>query len=358
MLVTQARNFPKGSANQRAKRLLGNGLLTADTVLNSERRKVIQPAFARLRLEALAPAIVAKADAACAEWSDGSVVDLTREMGRLTFDVVGEMIVGARVGHLFDEVREAVDAGTASLDPLISLVAPLRGVERARARLHVVVKKLMSLPPDDRHDGTLLSRNQQADDVLTILLAGHDTITSALTWTWLLLASHDEADARMRAELTSVLGGRRATADDLPALVYTRAVFAESLRLYPPAWVLARQAVEAHRFAGGEVTAGAIVLVSQFLLHRDRRSFDRPEAFAPERWFVEDPVRSRRPYFPFGAGSRSCIGESFAWMESVLLLATIAQRWRLGTLSSTLPAIDVRITLRPRGPVLMRAAAP
>jgi cytochrome P450 len=328
---------------------------------------VIQPSLSRTRLDGLAPEFVSHAKTACAGWQDGDLIDITRAMGRLTFDIVGESIVGARVGHLFDDVRLAVDRATASLDPLISLMAPLSRVGPARRQLRTIVGSLIAARTNGRQDGSLLAHvapggdpglvEQHIDDLLTILLAGHDTLTSALTWAWLLLARHDDARARMLEELSEVTMDGDATPDLLPSLTYTRAVFAETLRLYPPAWVLAREAVESHRFEEGEVPAGAIVLVSQYLLHRDARYFDRPRAFDPGRWLVESPERARSPFFPFGAGSRSCIGESLAWMEGVLILATIAKRWNLRAVGHELPAIDARITLRPASPVMMRVEA-
>jgi cytochrome P450 len=369
VLVSHSDTFRKGPANDRARHLLGNGLLTADGALHAARRAAIQPAFARKRLEDCSPLIVARTRAMCDTWTDTQVVDVTGAIGALTFGIVGEAVIGAAVEPLFEDVRRAACDATASVDPLVSLVAPLREVRVAQERLRAIVEKLVSHAGSRSASGGLLSllhtpdsdpmlRAQLIDDVLTILLAGHDTITSALTWTWLLLSSHAGVEEKLRAELDSVLGDREATARDLPDLVYTRGVLAEALRLYPPAWVLARHAVEAHQFAGGEVPAGALVLVSQYLLHRDERYFARPDVFDPDRWQGSGkPDRPRLAYFPFGAGARSCIGEAFAWMEGVLVLATIAQRWRLGPLGTAFPDIEARITLRPRQRVLLRASA-
>ncbi|MSO56962.1 MAG: cytochrome P450 [Acidobacteria bacterium] len=368
VLASHAAAFQKGSANQRAKRLLGNGLLTADAAPHSDRRKAIQPAFARSRLEACVPMIVARARGMRDRWIPDEVVDVTQAMGELTFGIVGETIVGASVDSLFEEVRQAVSDATASVDPLVSLVAPLRAVRIAQARLRRVAESLLTGAAGPAPEGSLLSllrldetaresaAGQRIDDLLTMLLAGHDTMTSALTWAWLLLSSRPDVEQALQVELASVLDGRDASAAHVPSLVYTRAILAEALRLYPPAWVLARHAIEPHRFDEGEIPAGAIVLVSQYLLHRDERWFDRPRVFDPDRW-VQDrqPDRPRSAYFPFGAGPRSCIGESFAWMEGVLLLATIAQRWKL-TPVSPFPTMDLRITLRPRQRVLLRAA--
>lgn len=369
VLVTHARNFQKGRANARARHLLGNGLLTSDAALNRDRRKLVQPAFSRPHLEACAQLIVSRAQQACAEWHEGGLIDTTAAFGRLTFGIVGEAIVGADVSAEFEEVRESVLDATATLDPLLSLVAPIPRVHRAQTRLRTAVARMVQRSTESARPGTLLAllnvhdaaaaaEEQRIDDLLTVLLAGHDTITSALTWTFVLLSQHPQVRAALSHELRTVLGGSGAAMEDLPRLVYTRAVLAESLRLYPPAWVLARHAVAPHRFNGVEVAAGTIVLVSQYLLHRDSRSFDHPLEFRPERWIDPPSEIPKFAYFPFGAGPRSCIGESFGWMEGILLLATISQRWKLLLVDDEPPEPDVRITMRPKPPTLMRPINP
>ena len=365
VLVSEASKFQKGRANQRARHLLGSGLLTADASLHAERLKVIQPAFARRRHGEFVADVVSRASAMCDRWHRGSVVSVTDEIGELAFCIVGHTIVGADVSGDFREVKAAAADATASLDPLLSLVAPIPKVRRAHARLRRVVHALALRASDAAPEGSLLAllnagaiaepaSEQRTDDLLTVLLAGYDTITSALTWAWALLSAHPAVEAKMRDEVDAVLGLRAATQADVPNLVYTRGVIAEALRLHPPAWVLARHAVETHRFDAGEISRGTTVLVSQYLLHRDPRFFAHPAVFDPARWMVrERSALPRFAYFPFGAGPRSCIGESFAWLESVLLLATVAQRCRLQAIGRAFPEIDARMTLRPRGPVLM-----
>jgi cytochrome P450 len=360
VLVTHASKFPKGSANQRAKRLLGNGLLTAEGALHAERRRLIQPAFARQRFDGYGATMVAHARRLRDGWQEGEAIDLSTTMSRLTFGIIGETVVGANVDELYEDVRQALMQATASLNTLVSLLAPLRRVRAERARLHRVVDRLIdhAVPSE----GSLLELLHESegyaqlrDDVLTILLAGHDTISNALTWTWILLASNRKVEEKLRDEIAAVVGDRLPTAADVPRLVYARSVLAESLRLYPPAWVIARRAAETHRFEEGIVLKGSLVLVSQYLMHRDRRYFDDPLCFIPDRWLAEpDPARPKMAFFPFGAGLRSCIGEAFGWMEGVLLLATIAQRWRLAPLDAGQPEIDARITLRPRHQVRMQ----
>jgi cytochrome P450 len=363
VFVSRVSAFRKGIANRRAKSLLGEGLLTAEGARHTESRRAIQPVFARQRLESCASVIVDRAREVRGAWRPGELVDVTRSMGALTFGVVGEVIVGARVDAQFDQVRHMTETATATIDPLLSLIAPLRRIRQARARLRIVATTLLErasraeegslLALLRQHDPEPAVQAQRVDHLVTLLLAGHDTLTSALTWAWLLLASHPDVETRLHDELATVLGGRNATAADVSALPLTKAVLAEALRLYPPAWVLARQAVESQPFDEGEIAAGALVLVSPYVMHRDARWFERPDRFEPDRW-LGNQERPKTAYMPFGAGPRSCIGESFAWLEGVLILATIAQRWKL-TMVGPIAEPDLRITLRPRGNVFLRA---
>ena len=175
-----------------------------------------------------------------------------------------------------------------------------------------------------------MSGRQVRDEALTLFLAGHETTAQALTWTWYLLSQNPECECRMHEEIQSVLGGREPSFEDLPQLRYTETVLAEATRLYPPAWGVGRKAIEACEIGGYELPPGGIVIMSPYVMHRDPRWFPEPDRFDPERWTPE--ARDARPkfsYFPFGGGSRLCIGERFAWMEGTLMLATIAQKWRL-----------------------------
>ena len=222
VLVSRASAFRKGIANRRAKSLLGEGLLTAEGARHTESRRAIQPVFARQRLESCASVIVDRAREVRDAWRPGELVDVTRSMGALTFGVVGEVIVGARVDAQFDEVRQITEAATATIDPLLSLIAPLRSMRQARARLRIVATTLLErasradegslLALLREHDPEPAVQAQRVDDLVTLLLAGHDTLTSALTWAWLLLASHPDVETRLHDELSTVLGGRNATA--------------------------------------------------------------------------------------------------------------------------------------------------
>jgi cytochrome P450 len=366
VLVTHQHKFVKAYGLQRATRLLGHGLLTAEGERHRRQRGVVQPAFHRQRLEGYAKTMVREAERMRDRWRNGDIVDLSAEAGALTLSIVGRALFGAGVDSFAAEVREAVRVASDSMDPLVSLLAPMRRVRPQRAKLLAVIDDLIARHRQHRSaesgDDSLIAAlldageagpdvitDQLRDDALTILLAGHDTIANALIWTWIELAGRPDIEARLEMELDTVLGARSATAADVPALGFTRRVLAESLRLRPPAWVIARTAAVDHEVGGVRIPAGAIVLISQYLIHRDERFFPNPLDFDPDRWLDErQEGRPRMAFIPFGAGPRACIGEGFAWMEGVLLLATFAQRWRLRLREGEEP-IRARptITLRP-----------
>lgn len=389
VLVRRPAAFPKGRGYQHAARLLGAGLLTVSSERHRERRRVLQSAFHRHRVAALAPTIVRHARSRASAWKAGEPVDVAREMRALTLGIAGDTLFGADLSPWFDEVHEAVSLALSPLDGLLAIVAPPARARRARRRLETVVEAIVSARAHrgargaDEEDllAILLAARDEAsvtdgdagasgradaqlhDDVLTFLLASHDTLSHALTWTWLLLAAHRDADEHLARELAGVLQGRDARAEDVPRLVYTRAVVAEALRLFPPAWVIVRRASEACTLGSADVPAGAVVVASPFTMQRRAAFFHQPLQFLPERWLEEheagqgplpagpprpdDRPRPRLAYFPFGAGPRACIGEGFAWFEATLVLATLARSWRLERTSTAPVGASARITLRP-----------
>jgi cytochrome P450 len=397
ILVTQQRNFRKGRGLERARLLLGDGLLTSEGEHHLRQRRLAQPAFHRARVVGYARTMATLGERTAANWTDGQRFDVHDEMMRLTLAIVGKTLFDAEVGGAeAGAIGEALDQAFASFGlamlPMGELLArlPLPAARRfraARERLDATVYRIIAERraggDDDR--GDLLSmlmtaRDEEADaagdpasrgmsdlqlrdELLTIFLAGHETTANALTWTLHLLAQHPEAEAALHRELDDVLGGpggRAVEADDVARLPYARQVVAESMRLYPPAWVIGRRAVEPFEIGGFRVPARTVVLTSQWLVHRDARWFERPEAFDPSRWAPAAAAeRHRFSYFPFGAGTRVCIGEQFAWTEAVLLLAAVARRWRLrlepGELARVTP--EPIVTLRPRGGVRMRVEA-
>jgi cytochrome P450 len=361
VLVTHHERYVKAHGLQRAARLLGNGLLTAEGERHRARRMIVQPAFHRRQLERYARLIVDAAARSRDRWRPGEALDVGGEAGALTLAITARALFGADIEPLSSEVRQALRSASATLDPLVTLLAPARRVRPERARIVRVIDQLiarrqsgggeadlLSLLLENREADPTDSPDQLRDDALTILLAGHDTIAHALVWTWILLAQHPGVQARVEAEVDALLGSRLATAADVSRLNVTRRVLAESLRLRPPAWVVGRSAVVDHDLRGVYIPAGSLVLISQYLLHRDERFFSNATRFDPDRWLdAGQDTRPRMAYVPFGAGPRGCIGEGFAWMEGVLLVATFAQRWRLSLPADAAISPDARITLRP-----------
>lgn len=368
VLVSHHQKFIKAYGLQRAARLVGNGLLTAEGERHRQQRKTVQPAFHRQRLEGYADVMVARAVGLRERWNHEQIIDLASEMSGLTLAIVGKALFGVEVESMAADVRQALTTAIDSLDPLISLLAPMRRVRPQRRRLAAMIdglivqhrladdgrENLLSLLLEGQESGPHTITDQLRDDALTIFLAGHDTIANALAWTWILLAQHPDAEERMQREVDATLGNRHAIAADVSALTFTGHVFAESLRLYPPAWVLARRAIEDDELGGVRIPSGSVVLASQYLIHRDARFFPNPLVFDPDRWTGDRQAqRPKMAYFPFGAGPRVCIGEGFAGMEGVLLLATLAQEWRFRLADGESVDTDPRITLRPRQGVRM-----
>lgn len=208
----------------------------------------------------------------------------------------------------------------------------------------------MLLLARDEDDSGVMTDQQIRDESLTLFLAGHETTANALTWTWMLLSQNPQKAAKLHDELERVLSGRPPVHDDIPDLTYAEHVVAESMRLYPPAWTVGRLATEEHEFGGYRVPKGALILASQWVMHRDKRFWNDAETFMPERWEVQSTKEASQKfvYFPFGGGVRRCIGEGFAWTEAILLLATIAQRWRLDLVPGQKIGLNPMITLRPK----------
>jgi cytochrome P450 len=384
VLVTNQHDYAKGEGLQWAKRFLGEGLLTSEGEFHTRQRRLAQPAFHRQRIGAYAAVMTDYATRTRDRLREGRPFDMHQEMMALTLAVAGKTMCDA------DVESEAAVIGEALTDvislfprfvlPFASLLHRLplpatRRFERARGRLDTVVYRMIEdrrrsgqdrgdllsillLARDEEGDGGHMTDTHLRDEVMTMFLAGHETTANALSWTWYLLAQNPEAEARFHAEVDAVLAGRQPSFDDLPRLRYTEMVLAESMRLYPPAWGLGRRALRAHTLGGVAVPADALVLMSPFLVQRDPRFFPDPLRFDPTRFTPE--ARAARPkfaYFPFGGGARQCIGEPFAWMEGVMILATLAQRWRFRLDPAARVEPQALITLRPRHGIRMRAEA-
>jgi len=375
VLVTHQKNFHKSRGLERARRLLGNGLLTSEDEFHLRQRRLAQPAFHRQRIAAYATTMSDYAERTRSGWTDGRTVDMHAEMMRLTLGVVAKTLFDADVDSEAGEIAHAMTTAFESFNyamlPFTEYLEklPIPAVRRfnaARDRLDQTIYRMIRerrstgedrgdllsmllLAQDTEGDGTGMSDMQLRDEALTIFLAGHETTANALTWTWYLLSQHAEAETRLHAEIDSVLAGRLPTFDDLPQMPYTRMVLAESMRLYPPAWAIGRRAINPFDANGYTVPRGSVILMSQYIMHRDARFFPEPERFDPDRWTpAAQAERPKFSYFPFGGGARVCIGEQFAWMEGILLLATLAQQWRMHLVPEQVIDLQPLITLRPK----------
>ncbi len=366
VLVNRARNFTKHYALRMNRRVLGNGLLTSDGDFWLRQRRLIQPTFLRERVADYGRVVVQKTERLLAGWKDGDTRDLLAEMKELTMQIIAQVLFDADVTGRAREVGRALNAAMASFPRRLFRVVPVPdwlptptnlrlwwGVRRLDRILYGLIGARRAgdgrddllahmLRARDEDGGGRMTDRQLRDEAMTLFLAGHDTTALALTWAWYLLSRHPGEAEKLRGELREVLSGRTPTVADLPRLRYAEMVVQEAMRLYPPAYALGRQSVESCELAGYRVPAGSTVLMSQWVIQRDPRFFEEPEVFAPARW--ADGLAQRLPhyaYFPFGGGPRVCIGNSFALMEAVLILATVARRFRFT------PATDAPVRPRP-----------
>ncbi|NDL58301.1 cytochrome P450 [Phytoactinopolyspora mesophila] len=378
VLVDHTDRFRKGPVLQRARFVLGDGLLTAEGEVHRRHRKLVQPAFHPQRIGGYAETMIARAADTSGHWVPGVPLDLHAETVRLTLASAGSALLGADVGD--DDVR-TVEAAIADLISAYKLafvpfgwklervpVGPIRQLRRGREKLYSVVDHVIearkSTPADAGDllsslvhpvDGEQLSDDEIRDHATTLLLAGHETTANALAFAFHLLAYHPAVECRVQDEIDSVLDKDVPDPDDADRLPLCQAVISESLRLYPPSWMMARQALRELRLGDHVVRAGDLVLLSQWLVHRDPRWWPDPEMFRPDRWLDgSSKQRPRWSYFPFGAGVRRCIGAEFASTEGVLALATIARRWRLRPVPERRLVLDPLITLRPRDGLWLR----
>ena len=380
LLVTHQKLFQKGRGLERTKVLLGNGLLTSEGDFHLRQRRLASPAFHRHRIATYGGVMTGYAERHAAAWQPGETRDVASDMMRLTLAIAGKTLFDADVEGEAAEIGDALTASFESFNLhmlpggqwLMKLPLPaVRRFKRARTRLDRTIFRMIAdrrasgadrgdllsmlmTSTDSEGDGGRMTDEQLRDECLTIFLAGHETTANALTWTWYLLSEHPDVEARMHAEIDA-LGGVAPTCEDLPRLPYTRMVLAESMRLYPPAYALGRRSMVPYDVGGYRLPARTVVFVSQYLVHRDPRWWPEPERFRPERFSpAESESRPKFAYFPFGAGTRVCIGEQFAWMEGVLCLASIARRWRLRLDPAQRIALQPIITLRPRFGMRMR----
>jgi cytochrome P450 len=376
VLVRDAAHHVRGVVLRRARGILGDGLLTSEEPLHLRQRRLAQPAFHRDRIAGYGAQITRLSHEMTAGW--GSSIEVHAEMVKLTLRITSRCLLGSDV---IQSVQTFVDSMATFNDylPFALLpgaeyleklpIGPMPGMRRALNALDdlfygLIAERrasgesgddLLGMLMDARDEDGPMPDRQVRDEALTILMAGHETTANALTFCLWLVARHPEVQERMAQIVQQVCGARTPEAADYPRLGYLQQVFSESMRLYPPAWTVARTATAAYTMRTGEhIPRGAHLIVSPLIVHHDERWWPEPERFDPERFTAASKAtRPKFSYLPFGGGARYCIGEGFAWTEGVLMLATVLQQWRLRVPDPKQEAVPItpKFTIRPAGPV-------
>lgn len=376
VLVRQMKNVQKADLSKDLLgRFLGQGILTSDGDFHKKQRRLVQPAFHVHRIDAYANVMVNYTQDMISDWRAGDIVDIDDLMMRLTMNIVSKTLFDADVSDTSNEVGEAIkvlqtltseDFKLGFMWPMWVPTARNRKIRQSKQALDKTVSKFirerrasgedkgdllsMLLLAQDEDDGSIMSDQQVRDEAVTLFAAGHETTSNALTWAWYLLSQNPQVEERLHAELDRVLGGRLPTMADLAQLPYTEAIIQETLRLYPPAWILmTRTPIEPIQIDGYQIDPGEWVWVAPYMTHRNPKYFRDPEKFDPDR-FLADRRREvpKYAYFPFGGGPRVCIGNAFALMEARLILATVAQKYKLELVPDQEIIPEPEITLRSR----------
>ena len=379
VLLKQHTSFIKDDVTRRLSIALGEGLLISEGEVWKRSRRRVAPKLRKKQIASYAEAMVRHASSKASRYQDGEAYDIYHDMMVLTLDIVAETLFGSvvegdaqLVGEAVEELMKLFMSHERSLMRLLPEWVPSPGRERARKSLEELDALMFRLIAD-RHEreagddllwlllnaeddnGERMNARELRDEMLTLFLAGHETTALALSYALMHISEHATVEAHLSRELESVLGGRAPTADDVTNLPYTTAVIKEAMRLHPPAWAIGRMAVRDVEIKGHNISKGEQVLMSQWVVHRDPQWWDAPEAFRPSRW-LEDTERPRFAYFPFGGGPRLCVGNHFAMMEMVLILATLVQRVSFRRCSFDNIGLVPAVTLRPEGEIWMRAS--
>ena len=363
-----------------AKKLIGEGLLTSEGNFHKQHSRIIQPAFHRKMIESYAPAMTECATQLMNNWEDGMQVNMMQEMMKLSIAIAGKTMFDADITEEAPDIIQALTTASSLFariavpfsELLLKLPLPstLQFYE-AKARLNGIIDKMINerrhnkvdktdllsillQSQDEQTDGEGMSDQQVRDEALTLFVTAFDTTSVALTWTWYLLSQNPGMEAELHEEVDCVLKGRIPTVADITQLQFTRMVFAESMRLYPPSYLITRQAVDDFQIDKYLVPRGTLILMSPYLIQRDARFHSEPEKFNPHTWDKQARGQnSKYEYFPFGGGPRSCIGEPFAWMQGVLVLASIAQSWRAQLVPNHQVELLQLVNLRPKHGMMM-----
>ena len=380
VLVRNYQNFMKDHVVQNSRWLFGDGLLTSEGEYWRRQRRLSQPALHRERIASYASLMTNYTQQMLSNWRDAERVDIHQEMMNLTLRIAVRALFNVEAEET-QEISQALNVVIKNSVGIRMLLPPMlrylptpamfqfrRAVNKLNETVYKIITArradgkqsgdLLSMLMEARdEDGSRMTDKQLRDEVMTFLLAGHETTALALTWAWYLLSQDTQSQYKLQQEIDRVLGGRVPTISDLPSLTYTEGVIKESMRLYPPAWGVAREVIKEFELGGYRIPAGANIVMSQWIIHRDARFFSHPEKFEPDRWSGEECKKLPRfAYFPFGGGPRKCIGASFAMMEAVMLLATIAARFRVFPLEGQTVTPVPSFTLRPKQgvPVILR----
>jgi cytochrome P450 len=396
VLVKNHKNFTKSRGLQVSKRLLGEGLVTSEGEYHDRQRRIIQPAFLPNLVKKYGEIVTTHSVNMCRDWKDEEKLDIHKSMINLTSSIISKAVLGSDIqsaegSQVGDDLLTCAEYFNRLLMPFGELIEKIpilpmnKGFQKAKKRLDSIVFNMIQehrnntanerpksdllytlLEAQDSDAGIKrMTDTQLRDEVMTIFLAGHETTANALTWTFYLLSEYPSVEAKLYEELKSILGNgkgnggskqeangldlRIPTVDDIPNLQYTEKIVRESMRLYPPAWTLGRQAINDYNLDGYVIPAKSIILMSQYVMHRNPKYFPEPDLFYPERWTRENRIELPRfSYFPFGGGIRGCIGEAFAWMEGILIVATVCRRWRMLHESNHKVELKPIITLRPK----------
>jgi cytochrome P450 len=373
ILVTRQHSFERDSGAKLLRELVGDSMITREEPLHKERRRMLQPAFHKEQITGYAR-IMAEASQGMAEtWIDGAELDIRFEMRKLTLDIVGRALFGADFSDSAEkmaDILQRVGKRSRWLAPAFVLLEPAfdayrrvnprgRGIfHKERLELDQILRPVLqresgNTEPGSRSVLNLLSGEEGIlDELVTFMLAGHETTASALTWAWYLLSRNPRVEAKLHDELENATDPL--TLESLPQLSYTALVFQEAMRLYPPALAFARRSKEEIELAGYVIPKGSSIFLSPYVTQRNSRYFDDPLEFRPERWLLY--TGPKFAYFPFGGGAKMCIGEPFARLEGVIALAALARRWRLRTINPEPASIGPGFLLRPDKPLQMRVS--